>query len=273
MNSPVIEITPREGVSLRLQELWEYRELLYFLTWREVAIRYKQTVAGVAWAVLQPVLTMIVFSIFFGKLAGVPSDGLPYPLFTLAGLVPWTFFANGLTQSSNSLIGNSSLITKVYFPRLIIPVSAVCTGILDFLLAFVLLLLAVAWYGVVPGPGIVWLPAFFLLALMASLGVGLWLSVLNLKYRDVRFIVPFLTQLWLFMTPIAYGGSLISGRWRSIYGLNPMAGVVEGFRWCLLGTSRPPLDTAVISAVAASVVLVTGLIYFRRSEATFADRI
>jgi lipopolysaccharide transport system permease protein len=267
------EISADSRGAWNVKELWTYRELLYFLTWREIAVRYKQTIAGVAWAIIQPAMTMLVFSVFFGKLARVPSDGLPYPLFTLAGLVPWTFFANGLNQCSNSLVGNSSLITKVYFPRLVIPVAAVCTGLIDVLLSFVLLLAAMAWYGFVPGWNVMWLPAFFLLALTTALGAGIWLSVLNLRYRDVRFVVPFLTQLWLFMTPIAYGSSLVREPWRSVYGLNPMAGVVEGFRWCLLGTTHPPVAIAAASAFAACVVLITGALYFVRMESTFADRI
>ena len=270
--APTLRIAPSKGwVSLKLKELWEYRELLYFLTWRDLKVRYKQTALGAAWAIIQPFFTMVVFSLFFGKLAKVPSDGVPYPIFSFAALVPWTFFANGLTQSSNSLVGSANLITKVYFPRLTIPIASVLSGIVDFVLAFVVLLVMMLYYGIVPTVNVLWLPLFLLLALVASLGVGLWLSALNVEYRDVRYVVPFITQFWLFVTPIAYPSSLLREPWRTVYGLNPMVGVVEGFRWALLGTKTAPGPLIAVSSIAALVILVTGAFYFRRMEKTFAD--
>ena len=259
-------------VSLGLAELWRYRELVYFLTWRDVKVRYKQTVLGGAWAILQPLLTMLVFSLFFGRLAKMPSEGVPYPIFTLAALVPWTFFANGLTQASNSLVGNSSLITKVYFPRLAVPVATILSGVIDFLLAFVVLVGMMVYYGVPPSAHVVWLPAFMLLALVASLGAGLWLSAMNVQFRDVRYMVPFLAQFWLFATPIAYPITLISDSWkRTMFGINPMVGAVEGFRWAIFGTRAAPLSVVAVSFAVAVALLVTGALYFRRMERTFAD--
>ena len=270
--APTLRIAPSKGwVSLKLKELWEYRELLYFLIWRDLKVRYKQTALGAAWAIIQPFFTMVVFSLFFGKLAKVPSDGVPYPIFSFTALVPWTFFANGLTQSSNSLVGSANLITKVYFPRLTIPIASVLSGIVDFALAFVVLLGMMLYYGIVPTVNVLLLPLFLLLALIASLGVGLWLSALNVEYRDVRYVVPFITQFWLFVTPIAYPSSLLREPWRTIYGLNPMVGVVEGFRWALLGTKTAPGPLIAVSSIAALVILVTGAFYFRRMEKTFAD--
>jgi lipopolysaccharide transport system permease protein len=269
---PVTIIQPSRGwVSLRLHELWEYRELLYFLTWREVKVRYKQTALGAAWAIIQPLFTMLVFSLFFGRLAKIPSDGIPYPLFSLAGLIPWTFFANALTQSSNSLVASSNLISKVYFPRLTIPLSAVLSGVVDFVISFVLLVGMMAFYHCVPPLRCVYLLAFFLLAFITALGVGLWLSALNVEYRDVRYTVPFLTQFWLFATPIAYPSSMLHGVWRTLYGLNPMVGVVEGFRWALLGANTAPGPIIAASSLAAILILVGGAFYFRRMEKTFAD--
>jgi lipopolysaccharide transport system permease protein len=267
-----LRIAPSKGwVSLKLHELWEYRELLYFLVWRDIKVRYKQTALGASWAIIQPVFTMLVFSLFFGHLGKIPSDGIPYPIFSFAALVPWTFFANGLGQSSNSLVGNANLITKIYFPRLIVPLASVFSGIVDFLLAFVVLLGMMLYYGLVPTLNVLWLPLFVLLALVTSLGVGLWFSALNVEYRDVRYVVPFITQFWLFATPIAYPSSLLSQPWRTIYGLNPMVGVVEGFRWALLGTNTAPGPIIAVSSAAALVILVTGAFYFRRMERTFAD--
>lgn len=268
----VIVIRPSRGwTSLRLQELWEYRELLYFLTWRDVKVRYKQTALGVAWAIIQPLFTMLVFSLFFGQLANVPSDGIPYPLFSYTALVPWTFFSNALNQSSNSLVSSASLITKVYFPRLAVPIATVLAGVVDFLLAF-LVLIGMAWfYGVVPTIYCLWLPVLLLLAFITCLGVGFWLSALNVKYRDVRHAVPFLTQFWMFATPIAYPSSLLSEPWRTIYGINPMVGVVEGFRWALLGANTAPGPMVLVSGLTAILVLLSGAFYFRRMEKTFAD--
>jgi lipopolysaccharide transport system permease protein len=269
---PVLVIEPSRGwVSLNLRELWEYRELLYFLTWRDIKVRYKQTALGAAWAIIQPLFTMLVFSLFFGRLAKIPSDGIPYPLFSLAALVPWTFFANGLTQSSNSLVGSSNLITKVYFPRLAIPISTILSGVVDFFFAFLVLVAMMFYYRVAPGANTPWLVLFLLLALATSLGVGLWLSALNVEYRDVRYVVPFLVQFWMFATPIAYPSTLLPEKWRTLYGLNPMAGVIEGFRWALLGAKTQPGPMLAVSSMAALVILVTGAFYFRRMEKTFAD--
>jgi lipopolysaccharide transport system permease protein len=258
-------------VSLKLHELWEYRELLYFLTWRDIKVRYKQTALGAAWAIIQPFMTMVVFSLFFGQLAKIPSDGIPYPIFSYAALVPWTFFANGLNQSSNSLVGSANLIKKVYFPRLVVPFSSVISGVVDFILAFLVLVGMMLFYGILPTLNVLWLPLLLLLALVTALGVGLWLSALNVQFRDVRYVMPFLTQFWLFATPIAYPSSLLSEPWRTLYGLNPMVGVVEGFRWALLGTDTAPGAMIVASTLAALVLLIGGVFYFRRMEKTFAD--
>lgn len=269
---PTIVIRPSEGwISLRLRDLWEYRELLYFLVWRDIKVRYKQTVLGAAWAIIQPFFSMVVFSLFFGKLAKMPSDGIPYPIFAYAALVPWTFFANGLAQSANSLVDSANLIRKVYFPRLTIPIANVLAGLVDFALAFLVLLGMMAWYKIFPTERLIWLPLFLLLALVTALAVGLWLSVLNVEYRDVRYTVPFITQFWMFATPIVYPSSLLSEPWRTIYGLNPMVGVVEGFRWALLGTKTAPGPTIAVSAAASLLLLVGGAFYFRRMEKTFAD--
>jgi len=269
---PVTLIRPSRGwISLNLRHLWEYRELLYFLTWRDVKVRYKQTVLGAAWAIIQPFFTMVVFSLFFGQLAKMPSDDIPYPIFSYAALVPWTFFANGLSQSSASLVGSANLIKKVYFPRLVIPISAVISGGVDFTLAFVVLLGMMLLYGIVPTGAIVWLPLLLLLALVTALGVGLWLTAMNVQFRDVRYAVPFLVQAWMFATPIAYPSSLLDEPWRTLYGINPMAGVVEGFRWALLGTEAAPGSIVLVSALVAVGLLISGAFYFRRMEKTFAD--
>ena len=269
---PRLRIAPSRGwVPLKLSELWEYRELLYFLIWRDIKVRYKQTALGASWAIIQPFMTMVVFSLFFGHLGKMPSDGLPYPIFTFAALVPWAFFANGLNQSSNSLVGSSNLITKVYFPRLIVPLASVFSGIVDFLVAFGVLLGMMLYYGLFPTIHVLWIRLYVLLALVTSLGVGLWLSALNVEYRDVRYIIPFITQFWLFATPIAYPSSLLPEPWRTIYGLNPMVGVVEGFRWALLRTNSAPGPIVAVSASAAVLILVSGAFYFRRMEKTFAD--
>ncbi len=234
-------------------------------------MRYKQTVLGAAWAIIQPFFMMVVFSLFFGYLAKVPSDGIPYPIFAYCALLPWQLFAHALTESSNSLVANERLITKVYFPRLVVPISAVLGGLLDFAIAFVILLLMMAYYGVRPTWAIVTLPAFLLLAMLTALGVGLWLSALNVKYRDVRYTISFLIQFWLFATPVAYSSSIVPARWRALYGLNPMAGVVEGFRWALLGKSEGPGALLAVSVAVVILILIGGLYYFRRMEAEFAD--
>ena len=260
-----------KSFSLGLEELWRYRELLYFLTWRDIKVRYKQTLLGATWAILQPLLAMLVFSLLFGGLSKMPSDGIAYPLFSYAALVPWTFFSNGLTQSSNSLVGSANLVKKVYFPRLAIPVSTVLAGAVDFALAFGVLLLMMGGYGVLPGRHVVWLPALLLLALVTALGSGLWLSAINVQFRDVKHTVPFLTQFWLFATPIVYPSSLLPEPWQTLYGINPMAGVVEGFRWALLGADTRPGPMIALSALVAVAILLSGLVYFRRKEGEFAD--
>jgi lipopolysaccharide transport system permease protein len=267
-----VHLEPSRGwAPLRVRELWEYRELFYFLTWRDVKVRYKQTALGAAWAVLQPFLTMVVFSLFFGRLAQMPSEGVPYPIFCYAALVPWTFFANSVTQSSNSLVSNANLIKKVYFPRLVIPIAGVFGGFIDFALAFIVLIGMMLVYGFAPTLNIIWLPLLFLLAVVTSLGVGFWFSAVNVQYRDIRYIVPFLMQLWMFATPIVYPSSLLPEPWRTLYGLNPMAGVVEGFRWALLGTEPQPGAIVLVSALAAIGLMVSGLYYFRRMERNFSD--
>jgi len=268
---PHVHIEPSKGwVGLQLRDLWVFRELLYFLTWRDVKVRYKQTALGVTWAILQPLLTMVVFSLFFGKLAKVPSDGIPYPIFNFVGLLPWTFFSSAITNSSQSLVGNANMITKVYFPRLIIPISAVLSGLVDFGISFIVLIGMMFFFPVHPGWGIFLLPLFLLLAVITSLGVGLWLSAMNVQYRDVRYIVPFITQFWLFATPVAYSSRLLSEPWLTLYGLNPMVGVVEGFRWALLGTN-PPSAMIILSVLVSVVTFISGLFYFRRMEKNFAD--
>lgn len=261
----------RRFVPLSLRDVWDYRELLVFLVWRDIKVRYKQTALGAGWAVIQPFMMMVVFSIFLGHLAKVPSDGVPYPLFVFAGLVPWTFFAQALGGASNSLVGNANLISKVYFPRLIMPFSTAASFLVDLLIALGLLGAIMAWYGRAPTVQILLLPVLVLLALVAALAVGIWLSALNVRYRDVRYAVPFLVQLWMFATPVAYAASLVPDRWRWVYAINPMTGVVEGFRWALIDTGSAPGLVLVVSAAATVALLVSGLFYFRRVERTFAD--
>ena len=268
-----IVLKPSTGwVSLQFSELIRYRELLFFLALRDVKVRYKQTVLGVICAIIQPLLTALIFTLFFGGLAQIPSDGVPYPLFSYAALVPWHFFSNRLALSSNSLVANSNLLTKVYFPRLVIPIATVLAGLVDLVLAFLVLLVFLVVYGVVPTTNVIWLPFFVLLALTTALGVSLWFSAMNVQFRDVRYVVPFFTQAWLFITPIAYPSSLIENEFlRTIYGLNPMTGVVEGFRWALLGVDTSPGPIILASSGMSLILLVTGLFYFRRMEKTFAD--
>lgn len=265
-------IEPTRGwASLRLEELWQYRELIYFFTWRDIKVRYKQTVLGALWAIIQPLFTMLIFALFFGRLAKVPSDGIPYPLFSYTALVPWTFFALGLTQASNSLVSNSNMLKKIYFPRMAMPIGSVVAGCVDFCLAFTVLLAMMAFYGVAPTWKIVWLPFFLLLALAVCLGVSLWLSAMNVQFRDVRYTIPFITQFWMFATPIAYPSSLLPEPWRTVYGINPMVGVVEGFRWALLDARTAPGPMVAVSSIVALCILVGGAYYFRRQERTFAD--
>lgn len=268
----VVIIRPTKGwVTINLRELWSYRELLFFLVWRDIKIRYKQTAIGATWAILQPFLTMLVFSIFLGRLAGIPSDGIPYPVFTFTALLPWQLFSYALIESSNSLITNERLVTKVYFPRLIIPLSAVLAGLADFAIAFGVLVVMMLFFRITPSIAVFTLPFFILLAIMTALAVGLWLSALNVQYRDVRYVIPFLNQFWLLATPIAYPSSLIPEPWRALYGLNPMAGVVEGFRWALLNKTSDITSLLIISIIIVIVLLIGGLAYFRRMERTFAD--
>ena len=271
-STTVIRIEPSRGwVSLKLRELWEYRELLYLLAWRDVKIRYKQTVLGAAWAIIQPFFSMVVFSLFFGHLAKMSSDGVPYPIFSYTALVPWIFFANGLNHASSKLVSNGNLIKKVYFPRLLIPLAAVLSGVVDFLLAFIVLLGMMLYFGIVPTSNALWLPLFLLLAFVTALGVGLWLSAMNAQFRDIQYTLPFLIQFWFFATPIAYSSSLVPELWRPLYGLNPMVGVIEGFRWALLGTGTSPGAMITASTCTAVLLLTTGAFYYRRLEKTFAD--
>jgi lipopolysaccharide transport system permease protein len=268
---PIVRRQARPGwVAIDFAELWRYRELIVFYALRDIKVRYKQTLLGVTWAVLQPVLTMVVFSIFFGNLAGVPSDGIPYPLFVYCGLVPWQLFAYALTQSSNRIVEDAQVITKVYFPRLIVPLASVIAGLLDFTIALGTLALMMFYYGISVSWGILALPLFTFLALMAALAVGLWLSALNVRYRDVRYTIPFLAQSWLFVTPVAYSSSLVPPEWQTLYGMNPMVGVVNGFRWALLGKT-PPDPMLFVSVTATVLLLIGGLFYFRRMEKSFAD--
>ena len=265
-------IRPSQGrISLQLFRLWEYRELLFFLAWRDLKVRYKQTVLGVAWAILQPLATMLAFSIFFGRLARIPSAGVPYPIFAFCALVPWQMFSFVLTESGNSLLHNQYMLTKIYFPRLIVPIAPVLTALVDFAVAFAMLVVMMVYYGVVPRLTILLLPFFLVLAVLTALAVGVWLAALTAEYRDVRYTVPFLTQFWMYVTPIAYPSSLVPEKWRILYGLNPMAGVVEGFRWALLGTPPTPLAALLPSVLIVLLLLFGGLIYFRRLESTFAD--
>lgn len=269
-----MRIQPSTGlVSLRLGELWAYRELIFFLTWRDIKVRYKQTVLGVAWAILQPFFTMIVFSVFFGRIAGLSSDGIPRPIFYYAGLLPWNYFSQSLSQASNSLVGSSSLIRKVFFPRLIIPIANVIGGLVDFAVAFLLVIVMMIYYrdNITLSWNVLYLPLLMLLALVTALGFGMWFSAFNVHYRDIRYTVPFIVQFWLFVTPVIYPASSLPERWRLLLAVNPMAGVVEGFRWALLGAGQTPGIMLVVSSGVAIVVLISGLYYFRRMEKTFAD--
>ena len=267
-------IKPSHGwAALNLRDLWLYRELIFFMTWRDLKVRYKQTLLGASWAILQPFLTMIVFSIFFGNLAKVPSDGVPYPIFSYTALIPWTLFSKALQDASRSLVANSHMITNIYFPRMILPLSSVMAGVVDFLIAFIVLLGMMVFYNIFPTVNVWVLPIFLLLALVTAVGVGLWLSALNVLFRDINYILPFLTQFWMYLTPIAYPSSMVPSKWQAIYALNPMTGVVEGFRWALLGTGQPPGIMTLISSIVAVVLLISGMFYFRRMERLFADMV
>jgi lipopolysaccharide transport system permease protein len=268
---PTTVVQPRRPFwNLELGHLWEYHELLFFMVWRDVKVRYKQTALGVAWAVLQPLLATLIFSIFFGRLAKMPSDGIPYPVFAYVAFVPWQYFANALAESSNSLVASQNLIKKVYFPRLIIPMGSVIAGLVDFCFAFIILIAMMCYYGIRPSSSIFLFPIFLLLAVATALAAGLWLSALNVQFRDVKHTIPFLVQFWFFATPVVYPSSIVPAKWRTWYGLNPMAGVVEGFRYTVLGKGHPgPMIW--VSAAAVAVMLIGGILYFRRMESTFAD--
>lgn len=267
-----IIIAPSSGwFDLHLRELWEYRELLYFFVWRDLKVRYKQTVIGAAWAVLQPFLTMVVFSLFFGRLAHIPSNGLPYPIFYYSALLPWTYFAGALQNATNTMVEHQRVITKVFFPRLLLPLSGVLSGLADFGVGFVVFVGMMLYYRIVPGRAILLLPLFLLLAVLTALGVGLWLSALNAKYRDVRYILPFLVQFWMFASPVAYPSSLVPMRWRWLYSLNPMCGVIEGLRWALTGHGQPSGSALAASVAGVLAVVAVGVIYFQKMEGTIAD--
>jgi len=277
MNEPTtVYIKPTTGLAaLNLSDLWRYRELVFFMIWRDIKVRYKQTALGAAWVVLQPVLTMLIFNFLFGNIAKMETDGgIPYPIFSYTALLPWGLFSTALNTASRSLTSNTNMITKIYFPRLILPISSVLAGLLDFAIAFLVLIGMMFYYGITPGLNAIWaLPLFLLLAIVTALGVALWLSAINVQYRDVGYALPFLSQFWMFVTPIAYSSSVISGQWQVIYSLNPMAGVVNGFRWALLGVGNPPDMLIGVSAVISVLILISGLFYFRHMERTFADTI
>jgi lipopolysaccharide transport system permease protein len=270
----IVRIEPPHGwLDLRLREVWQYRELLYFFVWRDVKIRYKQTAIGVVWVVLQPLLTMLVFTLFFGRLAKLPSLGLPYPIFYFAALVPWIYFATALQTCTNVVVDNQRVITKVFFPRLILPISAVLSGLVDFAIGLVVLAIFTLAYGFRPTPAALWLPVLLLLAVMTALGVGLWTSALNALYRDVRYVIPFVVQFWMLASPVAYPSALVPARWQWLYGLNPMAGVIDGFRWALTGHGQAPGILMLASATGVTIFLIGGLFFFQRLEGAIADRV
>ena len=269
---PVILIQPRNGwLSFDLAALYRYRELLYFLTWRDVIVRYKQAAVGVAWAVLQPLLTMVVFTVIFGRFAKMPSDNLPYPIFAFTALLPWNYFAQAIARSGTSLVSNANLVSKVYFPRLVIPISGAIAPLVDFVISFVILLGMMAWYGIAPTWGVLALPLFTLLAVVTAVAVSLYLAALNVKYRDVGHAIPFLVQFWMYASPVVYSVSIIPEKWRLLYSLNPMVGVIEGFRWALLGKEQPDFAVMAMSTIVVAILLVGGLVYFKRTERVFAD--
>jgi len=269
---PVVRIAARRGwLALDLGELWAYRELLYFFVWRDIKVRYKQTVIGAAWAILQPVMTMLVFSLFFGKLAKIPSQGLPYTIFYYCALLPWMYFSTAMQNATNIVVEQQRVITKIYFPRVVLPISAVLSGLVDFTISFLVFLVMMAYYRIVPTAAVIWLPVFTLFAVLTALGVGLWLSALNAMYRDVRYVVPFLVQFWMFASPVVYPSSLVSEKWRWLYGLNPLAGIIEGFRWALTGQGQPPGVLLAASAAAVIFLVFSGLVYYHAVEGTIAD--
>lgn len=262
---------PSKWPNIDLQEIWAYRELLLILAWRDVSVRYKQSVVGIGWAILQPLLMTLIFTIVFGKFAKLPSEGVPYPIFTFCALLPWNYFARSLTDSSNSLVGSAHLVTKVYFPRLVLPLSKVLAGLIEFGIGFVILVGMMIWYGIAPTAGLLLLPLFLLFAMVTSLAIGLWLTAINVKYRDVVFVVPFIVQFWMYASPVAYSITIVPERWQWLYGLNPMVGVIEGFRWALLGKTPPNPEVILISMACVLLLLVGGLFYFKHMERTFAD--
>jgi lipopolysaccharide transport system permease protein len=269
---PAVHIAARRGwLALDLGELWAYRELLYFFVWRDIKVRYKQTVIGAAWAILQPVMTMLVFSLFFGKLAKIPSQGLPYPIFYYCALLPWMYFSTAMQNATNIVVEQQRVITKIYFPRVVLPISAVLSGLVDFAISFLVFLLMMAYYRIVPTGAVIWLPVFTLFAILTALGVGLWLSALNAMYRDVRYVVPFLVQFWMFASPVVYPSSLVSEKWRWLYGLNPLAGIIEGFRWSLTGHGQPPGVLLAASGTAVLFLVLSGLIFFHAMEGAISD--
>jgi lipopolysaccharide transport system permease protein len=272
LDLPIVRIAARRSwLALDLPELWAYRELLYFFVWRDIKVRYKQTVIGAAWAVLQPVLTMLVFSLFFGKLAKIPSQGLPYPIFYYCALLPWTYFSTAMQGATSIVVDQQRVITKIYFPRVVLPIASVLSGLLDFAISFCVFLVLMAFFRITPTRAVIWLPLFMLLAVLTALGVVLWLSDLNAMYRDVRYVVPFLVQFWMFASPVAYPSSLVPLKWRWLYGLNPMAGVIEGFRWALTGQGDPPSILLVASSCAVALLVLSGLVYYHAMEGTIAD--
>jgi lipopolysaccharide transport system permease protein len=269
---PTVVIEPHRGLlDLDLKTIGQYTDLLYFLVWRDVKVRYKQTAIGVAWVLLQPLLTMMVFTLVFGRLARVPSDGVPYPIFMYSALLPWNLFSNSLNRGGESVVQNAGLVTKIYFPRLILPLAAILSPLVDFAISLVLLAAMMIWYGVSPGWGLVAMPLFIVLAVLTALAVGLWLAALNVRYRDVGHAIPFVIQMWMFVSPVAYPVSMIPERWRALYSLNPLAGVIEGFRWALLGKQMPELGVIAVSSFMVAALLLPALVYFRHTERTFAD--
>lgn len=270
---PMTVIEPTKGwMPVDLHELWEHRDLLYFFTWRDIKVRYKQTLLGFTWAIIQPLTAMLIFTLFFGSLAKIPSDGVPYPIFAYVALLPWTLFAESITRSTNSVVMNANILKKVYFPRIALPVSSVLSPLMDFAIAFIILVLMMAYYGITPTLNIIWLPLFILLAVVTSMGIGLWLSALNSRYRDFQYVVPFLVQIWMFASPVVYPASMVPSSYQLLYGLNPMTGVIEGFRWTLLGSGSPG-TTVFVSAAISMIILITGAFFFRRMEKTFADEV
>jgi len=272
MEQPEILIKPGMSALNYWRDIWRYRELFFFLAWRDILVRYKQTAIGIAWSVLRPLLTMLVFTIVFGKLARLPSNGVPYPIMVYAAMLPWQFFANSLTESSNSLIDNANLLTKVYFPRLIVPAGSVIVGLLDFLISLVIMFGIMAWYQYLPDVRMLLLPFFLVLAFLASFGAGLWLSALNVKYRDFRYVVPFLVQFGLYISPVGFSSAIVPEKWRMLYFLNPMVGVIDGFRWAILGDAFPVYWPGLfLSATLTLLMFIGGLLYFRNMERSFAD--